>query len=99
MGEVKIQLREPRRWARRDEPARERKFSAPKREGELGAENGKGERAYLVKLRVDSIVDEELSSVDQVTRGEGAVGVRLPLGVDLDVNMGRSAGVVSRKDG
>jgi len=57
------------------------------------------ERADLVKLRVDRVIDEELSSVNEVARGEGAVGVRLPLGVNLDVYVSCSAGVVAREDG
>lgn len=55
-------------------------------------------RVQLVDLVVDGVVEEELTSVDQATTGEGSIGESLPVGVNLDVDVGGSTSVVARVD-
>jgi hypothetical protein len=54
---------------------------------------------YLIDNLVDSIINEELSSVNDTSGSEGTVGERLPRSVNLDMNVRRASGVVSREDG
>ncbi|KAI3480567.1 hypothetical protein L1887_57287 [Cichorium endivia] len=52
----------------------------------------------LVHHHVEFVIEEELAGVDESAGAEGAVGEGLPVVVDLDVDVGGAAGVVTGED-
>lgn len=55
--------------------------------------------ADLVDHQVDLILEKELPNMGEPANCESSVWMWYPLGEHLGVDMGRSAGVVSREDG